>query len=121
MLTPPNHPAHLAKRLKKNLLYRWLTGESGQKLSEEEFYRDLPVPEADFGVIAGDKGQKMTFSEPNDGVVTIESTKLEGMNDFILLHHSHTFIMNCKDTFEQCKNFIETGSFQAMAEQTDSK
>ncbi len=121
MLTPPNHPAHLAKRLKKNLLYRWLTGESGQKLSEEEFYRDLPVPEADFGVIAGDKGQKMTFSEPNDGVVTIESTKLEGMNDFILLHHSHTFIMNCKDTFEHCTSFIETGSFQAMAEQTDSK
>ena len=121
MLAPPNHPAHLAKRFNKNLLYRWITGDSGQKLSEEEFYQNLPIPDAEFGVIAGDKGQKLTFSEPNDGLVPVEGAKLEGMKDFLVLHHAHTFIMNCKDTFEQCKNFIETGSFQAMAEQTDSE
>ncbi|MFP6899831.1 MAG: hypothetical protein VCA36_02740 [Opitutales bacterium] len=112
MIAPPNRPAHLAQRLKKNVLYRWLTGESGQKLSEEDFYRDLPVPEAEFGVIAGDKGQKVTFSEPNDGLVTVESTKLEGMSDFIVLNHAHTFIMNCKDTFDHCREFLEEGSFQ---------
>jgi hypothetical protein len=72
MLAPPNHPAHLAKRFKKNLLYRWITGDSGQKLSEEEFYGNLPVPKVEFGVIAGDKGQKLTFSEPNDGLVGVE-------------------------------------------------
>ena len=42
------------------------TGDSGQKLSEEEFYRNLPVPTVPFGVIAGDKGQRLTFNEPND-------------------------------------------------------
>ncbi|SVD99051.1 uncharacterized protein METZ01_LOCUS451905, partial [marine metagenome] len=36
MLAPPNQPAHLAKRLKKNPVYRKFTGDSGQKLSEEE-------------------------------------------------------------------------------------
>jgi triacylglycerol lipase len=111
MLAPPNQPAHLAKRFKKNLIYRLFTGDSGQKLSEEEFYAALPVPKVDFGVIAGGKGQKLTFSEPNDGLVTVESTKLDGMKDFIVLNHAHTFIMNCKDTFEHCKGFIETGSF----------
>ena len=121
MLAPPNRPAHLAKRLKKNLIYRWITGDSGQKLSEEEFYDDLPVPKVEYGVIAGDKGQEVTFSEPNDGIVTVESTKLEGMNDFIVLHHAHTFIMNCKDTFDHSKSFIEKGSFQAKAEQTGSE
>ncbi len=121
MLAPPNHPAHLAKRFKENFLYGWITGDSGQKLSEEEFYGDLPIPDAEFGVIAGDKGQKLTFSEPNDGLVPVEGAKLEGMSDFLVLHHAHTFIMNCKDTFEQCKSFIETGSFQAMVEQTDSE
>lgn len=121
MLAPPNRPAELAKRFKKNLLYRWITGDSGQKLSEEEFYSDLPVPEAEFGVIAGDKGQKLTFSEPNDGLVTVASTKLDGMSDFLVLHHAHTFIMNCKDTFEHCKSFIEKGSFQANPEKTDSE
>jgi triacylglycerol lipase len=112
MLAPPNHPAHLAKRFKNNLLYRWFAGDSGQKLSEEEFYRNLPVPKVEFGVIAGDKGQKITFSEPNDGLVGVEGTKLEGMSDFIVLNHAHTFIMNCKDTFDHCREFLEEGSFQ---------
>ena len=112
MLAPPNQPAHLAKRLKKNLIYRVFTGDSGQKLSEEKFYRDLPIPRVPFGVIAGDKGQSLTFSEPNDGVVTVESTKLEGMADWVLLHHGHTFIMNCKDTYEHCVRFIELGRFK---------
>jgi len=112
MLAPPNQPAHLAKRLKKNPVYRKFTGDSGQKLSEQEFYRDLPVPTTPFGVIAGDKGQSLTFSEPNDAVVTVESTKLEGMADWILLHHGHTFIMNCKDTFDHCQHFIEHGRFK---------
>jgi len=112
MLAPPNQPALLAKRLKKNLLYRCFTGDSGQKLSEEEFYNGLPVPTVPFGVIAGNKGQRLTFSEPNDGLVSIESTKLDGMADWILLHHGHTFIMNCKDTFDHCRHFIESGLFK---------
>ena len=112
MLAPPNQPAHLAKCFKNNLIYRVFTGDSGQKLSEEKFYRDLPIPRVPFGVIAGDKGQRLTFSEPNDGVVTVESTKLEGMADWVLLHHGHTFIMNCKDTFEHCVRFIESGRFK---------
>ena len=102
----------MAKLLKKNPVYRIFTGDSGQKLSEDEFYSDLPVPTAPFGVIAGDKGQSLTFSEPNDAVVTVESTKLDGMTDWILLHHGHTFIMNCKDTFDHCRHFIEHGSFK---------
>ncbi len=121
MLAPPNRPAELAQRFKKNFVYRLITGDSGQKLSEEEFYAALPVPTVDFGVIAGDKGQELTFSEPNDGLVTVESTKLDGMKDFLVLNHAHTFIMNCKDTFEQCKSFIEMGSFQSKAEQAGSE
>jgi len=30
------------------------------------------------------------------------------------LHHGHTFIMNCKDTFEHCQRFIERASFKAL-------
>ena len=55
------------------------TGDSGQKLSQDEFCHHQPAgPEGSFGVIAGDKGQSLTFSEPNDAVVTVESTKLMG-------------------------------------------
>jgi len=111
MLAPPNRPALLAQKLKGNLLFGWITGDSGQKLSEADFYRDLPVPEVEFGVIAGDKGQRLTFDEPNDGLVAVQTTRLEGMSDFVIVHHTHTFIMNCKDTFEHSLNFLRHGSF----------
>ena len=111
MLGPPNQPADLAELFKDFKPYQWIMGESGQELSSEEFYADLPVPPIEFGVIAGDKGQQLTFDEPNDGVVTAASTKLDGMKDWLLLHHTHTFMMNSKDTATQCIYFLEHGEF----------
>ena len=113
MLAPPNKPAHLATVLKDVDVYQWTTGDSGQKLSSEDFYKTLPVPNVEFGVIAGDRGQKLTFKEPNDGIITVESTKLEGMKDWLLLHHTHTFMMNSRDTAEQCIHFLQTGTFRS--------
>ena len=111
MLGPPNQPSDLAVLFKDFKPYQWIMGESGQELSSEEFYADLPVPPIEFGVIAGDKGQRLSFDEPNDGVVTVASTKLDGMKDWVLLHHTHTFMMNSKDTAVQCINFIKHGEF----------
>ncbi|HBL17822.1 MAG: hypothetical protein A2X36_07000 [Elusimicrobia bacterium GWA2_69_24] len=111
MLAPPNHPARLAIKFKQNPLYRWITGDSGQKLAEAAFYAGLPTPSVEFGVIAGDKGTKLLSAEPNDGIVLVEDTKLAGMRDFVVLHHAHTFIMNGRDTFERCRRFLELGLF----------
>jgi hypothetical protein len=105
----------LAKSLKDVGLFRRLTGDAGQKLSSEEFYRTLPVPKVEFGVVAGDAGQSITFKEPNDGIVSVESTKLTGMRDWIILHHTHTFLMNCEDTAECCVRFIRNGRLTAGA------
>lgn len=112
MLAPPNRPAHLARTLKDNILYRFLHGDSGQKLACEHFYQELPIPSLEFGIIAGSKGQKLTFKEPNDGIISVESTKLEGMKDWIQVHHTHTFLMNCKDTIDYTLNFLRQGRFQ---------
>ncbi|MEO0814050.1 MAG: alpha/beta hydrolase, partial [Myxococcota bacterium] len=112
MLAPPNHPAKLAKMLADNPLYRWRTGDSGQKLGSEEFYSKLPVPDVPFGVIAGNKGQQLTFDEPNDGVVTVANTKLDGMADWIALPKMHTFIMNGDDTLNHVVSFLKRGQFK---------
>lgn len=114
MLAPPNGPASLASSLRHNKLYQWWTGDSGQKLGDETFYRDLPVPEVEFGVVAGDLGPAFAFGEPNDGVVRVENTKLAGMKDFITVHHTHTLIMMAADTFELAVRFLETGSFAGV-------
>ncbi|MBI1784248.1 hypothetical protein HYR69_03815 [Candidatus Sumerlaeota bacterium] len=111
MLAPPNQPPHLAHVFKDFPVYRWITGDSGKKLTEEDFYRQLPVPKGEFGVIAGDRGQSITFNEPNDGILTIESTKLDGMKDFKVVHHTHTFMMNSRDTLGLCVNFLRAGKF----------
>lgn len=116
MLAPPNRPARLAKMLRDNGLYRVLMGDSGQKLGDDAFYATLPAPSVEFGVIAGDKGQGMTFSEPNDGLVEVDGTRLEGMKDFAVVHHTHTFLMNAPDTFALCRRFLETGRFAAQVE-----
>lgn len=112
MLAPPNHPAKLAGELRDNRVFRFWTGDSGQRLADPEFYRTLPVPPIEFGVIAGNRGHRLGFEESNDGVVAVESTKLEGMKDFIVLHHTHTFIMMANDTAELCHRFLQRGSFK---------
>jgi hypothetical protein len=111
MLAPPNRPAKLASNLRENRLFRFWTGDSGQKVADVDFYRTLPVPPVEFGVIAGDRGHYIGFDEPNDGVVSVEGAKLEGMSDFIVLHHTHTLIMMASDTAELCQRFLKTGKF----------
>ncbi len=111
MLAPPNGPAALASSLRHNRLYRWWTGDSGQKLGDRAFYQTLPIPSVDFAVLAGDRGHRLAFDEPNDGVIRVENTKLDGMTAFKVLHRTHTFIMLSGETFELCEHFLRTGSF----------
>jgi hypothetical protein len=112
MLAPPNGPASLASSLRGKRLYRFWTGDSGQKLGDVEFYRNLPVPSVEFGVIAGDRGHRIGFDQPNDGVVLVETTKLEGMKDWVVVHHTHTLITLASDTAVLCARFLERGKFQ---------
>jgi pimeloyl-ACP methyl ester carboxylesterase len=111
MLAPPNAPARLAKALKGTLPYRWVTGDSGQRLADPEFYATLPVPPVEFGVIAGDKGQRLTFDEPNDGVVAVSETRLEGMKEHLVLPRTHTFLMNAPEVPARCAEFLKNGRF----------
>ena len=111
MLAPPNHPAELARALRDSPIYRWFTGQSGQLLGSDDFYAHLPVPDVPFGIIAGNRGQPVTLREPNDGVITVESTKLNGMADWTVVPQAHTFIMNSRAVAELCISFIETGRF----------
>lgn len=111
MLAPPNRPAKLAGELRHNPLFRRLTGDCGRKLGDPTFYAELPVPPVPFGVIAGGRGQRLTFDEPNDGIVAVEATKLSGMADWLLVPNIHSFIMNARVTREQCVHFIEHGRF----------
>ncbi|MBS0290317.1 MAG: hypothetical protein JSS07_09845 [Proteobacteria bacterium] len=116
LLAPPNQGSEVADFLKDNLLYKHFYGPAGNELTTD-FALKNPFPKIQhtFGVIAGnvclDPISYFILPKDNDGKVTIESTKLEGMSDHIVLPCSHTFIMSNKAAINQVKYFLKNRKF----------
>ncbi len=100
MLAPPNQPPQIAKKMKLNPVYRWLTGDCGQKLADDAFYQKLPRPTVPTTIIAGVKGLPGKLSlfgeEANDGVLAVKETELGQEFKVILTPAIHPFIMNSR-------------------------
>ena len=69
------------------------------------------------GIIAGDHSVDKLYSwfllkGPNDGKVTVVSTKLARMKDHIVVHAAHPFLPNDPTVILQTKSFLSTGHFQ---------
>jgi triacylglycerol lipase len=126
MLTPPSQGSELAEYLKDWEVYRIAMGPSGQEIGigAESYPNVLGPVEFELGVIAGDRSINPLTSQvipgPNDGKVSVESARVEGMRDFIVLEHSHTFIMNSPEVAEQIVSFLRTGAFFRDEEIPDS-
>lgn len=116
MIAPPNRPAVAARWLVDNAVFRVLTQDAGQKLADPEFYDRLPHPSVPTLVIAGTAGLKAPWlpfeGRPNDCVVALEETRLEGAAT-LEVEGIHTFLMNRRDVFEAVHGFLETGHLNA--------
>lgn len=67
------------------------------------------------GVIAGTQSFSLTrdkFTGPNDGLVSVESTKLPQMTDFIAIEVSHSQMRYSAEVAEQTIHFLQTGLFR---------
>jgi pimeloyl-ACP methyl ester carboxylesterase len=117
MLAPPNHGSELADRLKNNLLYRLATGPAGQQVGTDSasLPRQLGPVDFELGVIAGDRSFNPLFSAwlpgPDDGKVSVRSTEIAGMKDFLVVHHSHTWMMWNKQVTSAVAQFLSSGLF----------
>jgi triacylglycerol lipase len=115
MLAPPNQGSELADRLKDNILYRFATGPAGQQLGTDSSSLPAQLVPADFdlGVIAGDRSLNPLFSAwipgPDDGKVSVESTRLDGMRDFLIVHHTHTWMMWRTEVIGAVVRFLQAG------------
>jgi hypothetical protein len=118
MLAPPNHGSELADRLKYNCLYRLATGPAGQQLgtSDSSVPNQLGPVDFELGVIAGDRSLNPLFSwwipGPDDGKVSVRSTRLPEMRDFLVVHHSHTWMAWSSEATSAVAEFLRTGCFQ---------
>jgi len=119
MLAPPNRGAEMAKMLSQWSAYRALGGPAGLELigSSGSLVASLPAPWCPFGVIAGGRGDGRGYSPllkgDDDGILRVEETRLDGMQDFLLVPAVHTFIMNNKQVQDAVVQFLRTGRFTA--------
>jgi len=70
--------------------------------------------DAQIGVIAGTESSCLTrdkFSGPNDGLVSVESTKLKKMKDFITIDVNHSQMRYNEEVAKQTILFLQTGAF----------
>ena len=117
MLAPPNHGSELADRLRDYAIYRLALGPAGQQIGTGEHSVPLRLPPALFevGIIAGRRSNNTLFARmlgaESDGKVTVESARLEGMRDLVVVDRAHTFIMWAPDVLQHIFGFLETGRF----------
>ena len=116
-LAPPNQGSEVADFWKNNFLYKWIFGPAGQELGAEEknFARILGPVDFELGVIAGNRTwdpiSSLIIKGPDDGKVSVESTKVSGLTDHIVIPATHTFIIYDRQAWNQTHHFLEHGAF----------
>lgn len=118
MLAPPNQGSELADIVGAWPLLHPILGPTVIQLGTDgnSLPNRLPLPWYDVGIIAGiddfNPFGSQFVTEPSDGTVSVASTRLDGMSDFVTVRKSHTFIMHSADVAAYVIRFLKTGRFQ---------
>ena len=117
MLAPPNQGSEVVDKMRGIPGFKAAVGPAGLQLGTDEnsIPSQLGPVNFELGIIAGTRTLNPILSQflpnPDDGKVSVEKTKVEGMKDFIQVPHSHLFIMKMQDVLDQTVAFIGTGKF----------
>lgn len=119
MLGPPNNGSEVVDNLKDVPGFELLNGPAGMQLGTQDkgIPKSLGPVNFELGIIAGTQSINLILStylpNPNDGKVSVESAKVDGMCGFVALPATHPFLMKNDQVISEVINFLEHGEFQS--------
>jgi pimeloyl-ACP methyl ester carboxylesterase len=117
MLGPPNQGSEVVDRLGAWWVFRKINGPAGGELGTDAGSVPRKLGPANFclGVIAGSLSinwiNSLLIPGRDDGKVSVEHAKLEGMADFVIIPTAHPFLMKNRVAIRQTLAFLRNGKF----------
>lgn len=118
MLGPPNQGSQVVDQLKDTPGFAQFNGPAGLQLgtSDEDLPPSLTAVNFDLGVVAGSRSINWILSSylpnPDDGKVSVENTRVEGMCAHWVVPVSHPFLMKDAKVIKQTLT-LALGEFSA--------
>ena len=119
MLCPPNHGAVAAEKLGPVELSHLIGGPTFREIGQDwsKLEPTLATPPGEFGILAGGKGDNEGYNRlipgDDDLVVSVNTTRLAGANDFRVVAAAHTFFMNNKMVQAYVQSYLQHGYFES--------
>lgn len=111
-LAPPMTACRAARFFSRLWPYRLLTGEMGQRLADERFMGQLPMPSAFTRIYAGVSGPRAAWlpfgMEANDGILSLSESTGPCTSLVREVPSLHTFIMNSRQLADDLVDTLET-------------
>lgn len=117
MLGPPNQGSEVIDQTREWSVARLFSGEAGLQLgtNDDDIPAQLSPVDFELGIVAGtgtiNPFMSAMLPDLDDGKVTVERTKVEGMTDFLVVGRSHFTLMRNDSVIDNTVSFLRDGKF----------